>query len=187
MSMNRRVSERPFRCTFWGTEWWRADKSSSWAWRVKRTVWWQDDKGGIVKLAEKLGTYIARNDLVRPFKHHESWSHSPDSKCHMSKNFIVHHRSLEERTEMVEKPQIYLTARCRNTTEEQFLSSDSHLDDIQQLTTESTSSHNVPIKDICRIFHGDHPSQDVKSGHQIGGNFGCYGCTAASAQYFDHA
>ena len=88
--------------------------------------------------------------------------------------------------EMVEKPQIYLTTRCRNTTEDQLLSSDTHLDDIQQLTTEITSSHNVPIKDICKIFHGDHPSQDVESGQQIGGNFGCCACTAASAQYFDH-
>lgn len=36
------------------------------------------------------------------------------------------------------------------------------------------------------MFHGDYPSQEVESGEQIGGNYGCCGCTGASVQYNDH-
>ena len=88
--------------------------------------------------------------------------------------------------EMVEKPQIYLMARCRDTIEDQLLYSDTRLEDIQHLTTKITSSHNIFITDICRLFHGDHPSQEVESGEQVGGTFGCCGCTLSSAQYSDH-
>ena len=35
---------------------------------------------------------------------------------------------------MVEKPQIYLMARSGDTTEDQLLYNDTHLEDIQQLT-----------------------------------------------------
>ena len=88
--------------------------------------------------------------------------------------------------EMVEKPQIYLMARCRDTIEDQLLYSDTRLEDIQQLTAKITSSHKVFITEICRMFHGDHPSQEVESGEQLGGNYGCCGCTISSTQYFDH-
>ena len=36
---------------------------------------------------------------------------------------------------MVEKPQIYLMARSGDTIEDQLLYNDTHLEDIQQLTT----------------------------------------------------
>jgi len=36
------------------------------------------------------------------------------------------------------------------------------------------------------MFHGDHPSHDVESGEQLGGNFGFCGCTTSSTQYSDH-
>lgn len=88
--------------------------------------------------------------------------------------------------EMVEKPQMYLMARCRHTLEDQLLYSDTRLGDIHQLNLEITSFHKAPIQDICRMFHGDHLSQEVESGEQIGGNYGCCGCTGASAQYIDH-
>ena len=82
--------------------------------------------------------------------------------------------------EMVEKTLIYLIARCRDTIEDQLLYSDTRLEDIQQLTTKITSSHNVFINKICRVFHGDHPSQEVENGEQLGRNFGCCGCTMSS-------
>lgn len=87
---------------------------------------------------------------------------------------------------MVEKPQIYLMPRCRDTIEDQLLYSDTRLEDIQQLTTKITSSHKVLINDICGMFHGDHPSQEVDNGEQLGGTFGCCGCTMSSTQYSDH-
>lgn len=42
------------------------------------------------------------------------------------------------------------------------------------------------INDICRIFHGDRPLQEVENGEQLGGHFGCCGCIMSSAQYYDH-
>lgn len=64
--------------------------------------------------------------------------------------------------ELVEKPQIYLLARCRDTTEDQLLYSETRLDDIQQFDMEITSSHNIPVKDVCRMFHGDYPAQEIE-------------------------
>ena len=64
--------------------------------------------------------------------------------------------------ELVEKPQIYLLAKCRDTTEDQLLYSETRLDDIQQFDMEITSSHNIPVKDVCRMFHGDYPAQEVE-------------------------
>lgn len=88
--------------------------------------------------------------------------------------------------ELVEKPQIYLLARCRDTTEDQLLHSETHLVDIQQFDIQSISSHNIPVKDVCRMFHGDHPAQEVECGEQNVGHYGCCGCTGASAAYSDH-
>ena len=88
--------------------------------------------------------------------------------------------------ELVEKPQIYLSARCRDTIEDQLLYSETRLDDIQQLDIEITSSHDIPVKDVCRMFHGAHPAQEVECGEQNGGHYGCCGSTGASAAYIDH-
>ena len=88
--------------------------------------------------------------------------------------------------EMVEKPQIYLMARCKDTIEDQLLYSETCLEDIQQVTTKITSSHKVFITEICRMFHGDHLSQEVESGEQLGKNYDCCGCNMSSTQYFDH-
>ena len=88
--------------------------------------------------------------------------------------------------ELVEKPHIYLLAKCRDTTEDQLLYSETRLDDIQQLDIEITSSHNIAVKDVCRMFHGDHPAQEVECGEENGGRYGCCGCTGASAAYIDH-
>ena len=153
---------------------------------------------------EQSGGEMTREELLNSLKHWERTRHLMIWSDHSS---IMNHGHIlltvntiydpafyytsqelggKDVQEMVEKPQIYLLARCRDTTEDQLLYSDTRLDDIQQLTTEITSSHKVPIKDICRMFHGDHPSQEVESGEQIGGNFGCCGCTGAAALYYDH-
>ena len=83
--------------------------------------------------------------------------------------------------DLMEKPQIYLLARCRDT-----LRISCFTEDIQQVTTKIDSSHNVPITGICLLFRGDHPAQEVESGEQIGGNVSSCGCTASSTQYPDH-
>ena len=88
--------------------------------------------------------------------------------------------------ELVEKPHIYIMARGRDTIEDQLLYSETRLEDINELGNQLLSSQKVSIRDICRFFQGDHPSQEVESGEQIGGGFGCCGCTGASASYIDH-
>ena len=95
----------------------------------------------------------------------------------------VHGKNVQE---LVEKPHIYIMARYRDTIEDQLLYSETRLEDIYELGNQLLSSQKVSIRDICRFFHGDHPSQGVESGEQIGGGFGCCGCTGASASYIDH-
>ncbi|CAH3029023.1 unnamed protein product [Porites evermanni] len=57
-------------------------------------------------------------------------------------------------------------------------------------TSEELHGKNVqesPLRTYAGSFMGpDHPLQEVESGEQIGGGFGCRGCTGASASYIDH-
>ena len=88
--------------------------------------------------------------------------------------------------ELVEKPHVYIMARCRDTTEDQLMYSESRLEDVRQLDIQLVSSQKAKIKDVCRFFHDDHPSQEVETGEQIGGGYRCCECTGASANYIDH-
>ena len=87
--------------------------------------------------------------------------------------------------DLVEKPHIYIMARCKDTTEHQLMYSETRLEDVRQLDIQLLSRQNARIKDVCRFFHGDHPSQEVETGEQIGGSYGCCGCTGASANYIN--
>ena len=60
--------------------------------------------------------------------------------------------------ELVEKPHIYITARCRDTTEDQLMYSETRLEDIRQLDIQLLSNQKASIRDVCRFFHSDHPS-----------------------------
>ena len=86
----------------------------------------------------------------------------------------------------MEKPHIYIMARCRDTTEDQLMYSETKLEDVRQLDIQLLSKQNARIKDVCRFFHGEHPSQEVETGEQIGGGYGCCGCTGASGNYINH-
>ena len=77
-------------------------------------------------------------------------------------------------------------ARCRDTTEDQLMYSETRLEDVRQHDIQLLSKQNARIKDVCRFFHGDHPSQEVETGEQIGGGYGCCRCTGASANYINH-
>ena len=88
--------------------------------------------------------------------------------------------------ELVEKPHIYIMPRCRDTIEDQLMYSETRLEDTRQLDIQLLSSQKASIKDICRFFHGDHPSQEVETGEHIGGGDGCCGCTGTSANYMNH-
>ena len=56
--------------------------------------------------------------------------------------------------ELVQKPHIYIMAKCRDTTEDQMLYSETRLEDINELKNQLLSSQNVSTLDICRFFHG---------------------------------
>ena len=56
--------------------------------------------------------------------------------------------------ELVQKPHIYIMAKCRDTTEDQMLYSETRLEDINELENQLLSSQKVSTKDICRFFHG---------------------------------
>ena len=153
---------------------------------------------------EKSGCEITRQELVKLLKHWERTRHLmiwSDHSSIMNHGHILltvnaiydpafyytsHELGGKDVQELVEKPQMYLLARCRDTIEDQLLYSDTRIEDIQQLNLEITSTHKVLIQDICRMFHGDHPSQEVESGEQIGGHYGCCGCTGSSLQFVDH-
>ena len=105
----------------------------------------------------------------------------------MFQHFITPLKSLGERmSKRWWKSHKFTLWRGVETPSKINLFSDTPLEDIQQLTTKITSSHDVFITEICRMFHGDHPSQEVESGEQLGGNYGCCGCIMSSTQYFDH-
>ena len=56
--------------------------------------------------------------------------------------------------ELVQKPHIYIMAKCRDAVEDQLLYSETRLEDINELENQLLSSQKVSIKDICRFFHG---------------------------------
>jgi len=87
--------------------------------------------------------------------------------------------------DLVEKPHICIMARCKDTTEDQ-LYSETRLEDVRQLDIQLLSRQNARIKGVCRFFHGDHPSQEVEAGEQIGGGYGCCGCAGVSTNYINH-
>ena len=60
--------------------------------------------------------------------------------------------------ELVEKPHIHITARCRDTTEDQLMYRETRLEDIRQLDIQLLSNQKASIRDVCRFFHSDHPS-----------------------------
>ena len=87
--------------------------------------------------------------------------------------------------ELVQKPHIYIMAKCRDTTEDQMLYSETRLEDINELKNQLCPPKRSPLRTYAGSFM-DHPLQEVESGEQIGGGFGCCGCTGASASYIDH-
>ena len=59
---------------------------------------------------------------------------------------------------LVQKPHIYIIAKCRDVIEDQLLYSETRLEDINELENQLLSSQKVSIKDICRFFHGTESS-----------------------------
>ena len=78
----------------------------------------------------------------------------------------------------VEKPQVYIVARCRSCDIEQLAYVETRLCCLQHLQKNLKTTNGNEIKDIMRFFHGDSPSRSFESGQQKGGHYYCSGCGA---------
>ena len=77
---------------------------------------------------------------------------------------------------IIEKPQLYILARCPSN-EQQILYSEERMLDISMLTSPIISSNSVEINDQLRIFKGDKPAAQFEAGQQKGGRFFCFNCS----------
>lgn len=84
---------------------------------------------------------------------------------------------------LVEKPEIYLFGRSRDTTEDKLCYVDTRVEDIDTLG-EPLTINNVNYNVRFRYFGGDHPEQSLEAGQTEGGNYPCVGCSS-SAKSFD--
>ncbi|XP_019632908.1 PREDICTED: uncharacterized protein LOC109476416 isoform X2 [Branchiostoma belcheri] len=75
---------------------------------------------------------------------------------------------------MVERPEIYLIARCGGSDAEQLLYAETRRDDLPTLSLPVVSSDGRPIKDRLRFCKGDQPSRGFEFGKQ---RVGFYSCT----------
>ena len=78
----------------------------------------------------------------------------------------------------VEKPYMYIFARCPSNYQ-QLLYSKERLDDIIQLK-EELIFRDIPIRDVARVFKGDNPAAQLEVAQQKGGHFFCWICKIKS-------
>ena len=78
----------------------------------------------------------------------------------------------------VEKPHVYIVARCKSCDVEQLAYIDTRLCCLQHLQKNLETKNGTEMKDIMRFFHGDSPSRAFESGQQKGGHYYCSGCGA---------
>ena len=75
---------------------------------------------------------------------------------------------------IVEKPELYILARCPGT-DEQLAYTDTRLEDLFDLTNCITVD-GLEFRDIMRFFKGDGPAAQFEAGQQKGGHYKCCGC-----------
>ena len=75
----------------------------------------------------------------------------------------------------VEKPNLYLIARCP-ATDQQLLYSSLRLADIVEMKTPVKTSNNINLTDKIRFFKGDSPARLFEAGQQKGGTYFCCVC-----------
>ena len=87
--------------------------------------------------------------------------------------------------ETIEKPEIYMFARCPGTTVLTAYSS-TRMDDIMELDTPVIFDNGMEVYDVMRFFKGDGPSCQFESGQQKGGNYFCWTCGIPSYRVKDY-
>ena len=75
----------------------------------------------------------------------------------------------------IEKPVLYLIARCP-ATDQQLLYSSLRLIEIIELKEELSTSNGLILTDKLRSFKGDSPARQFETGQKKGGNNLCCSC-----------
>ena len=75
---------------------------------------------------------------------------------------------------IVEKPYLYILARCQSD-DSQLLYSSERSDDVLNLN-EDVEFNNKQIRDIVRAFKGDNPACQFEAGQQKNGDCFCWQC-----------
>ena len=84
---------------------------------------------------------------------------------------------------LVERPHVYILARCGSSEAEQLAYIDTRKACLESLSNKMVTSSGIEITDVMRLFHGDGPQQEFESGEQKGGNAGCSGCSGDARRY----
>ena len=74
----------------------------------------------------------------------------------------------------IEKPYLYILARCRSD-DSQLLYSSERLDDILNLK-DDVEHNGKNVHEIARIFKRDNPACQLEAGHQKNGDYFCWQC-----------
>ena len=87
--------------------------------------------------------------------------------------FKIHGKPVNVQS-IVEKPYLYILARC-HPDDSQLLYSSERLDDLLNLN-EDVEYNNKQIRDIVRAFKGDSPACQFEAGQQKNGDYFCWQC-----------
>ena len=79
---------------------------------------------------------------------------------------------------IIEKPYLYILARCPSN-DQQIMYCEERISDILQ-TKEKVTFKGISFSDKVRFFKGDMPASQFEAGHQKGGNYFCTGCSIKS-------
>ena len=70
---------------------------------------------------------------------------------------------------------ISLLGRCK-ANDEQLAYIETRVECLYELRTQIATKHNVKLKDVLRVFHGDSPATHLEAGQQKGGHYFCAAC-----------
>ena len=90
---------------------------------------------------------------------------------------------------IVEFPETYVLAKCRDTIDDKLTFVDSRREDIEDLADDIklTDTDDRMVHDRLRYFSADEPERQFEAGQSIGGSYPCTGCSVQAASFADLA
>ncbi|XP_065678700.1 uncharacterized protein LOC136093585 [Hydra vulgaris] len=98
--------------------------------------------------------------------------------------FEIHGKKIDVQAQ-IEKPELYIFARCSSTDKQLMYTSTRNEDN--RLLGESIDINGEKINDIMRFFHGDAPACQFEIGQQKGGDYPCCACPININRSYDTA